>query len=51
VTEQVKRGHLLVTGREPAKEEVDLLLRYAQRHGLQNLCRALFNLSEFTYLD
>lgn len=51
VTEQVKRGHLLVTGREPAKEEVDLLLRYARKHGLQNLCRALFNLSEFTYLD
>ena len=24
---------------------------YAQTHGLQNLCRVLFNLSEFTYLD
>ena len=24
---------------------------YAQTHGLQNLCRVLFNLSEFTYVD
>ena len=48
---QVRRGHVLVTGRVPAKEETDLLLGYARKHGLQNLCRALFNLSEFTYLD
>ena len=48
---QVRRGHFLVTGREPATEEAGLLLAYARNHGLQNLCRALFNLSEFTYLD
>ena len=51
VVEQVKRGHFLVTGRAPAKEETDLLVAYARKHGLQNLCRVLFNLSEFTYLD
>jgi len=51
MTEQVKRGHFLITGRAPAKEEADLLLQYTRKHGLQNLCRALFNLSEFTYLD
>ena len=51
LAEQVKRGHLLVTGRKPVKDEADLLLQYAKSHGLQNLCRALFNLSEFTYLD
>ena len=51
VAEQVKRGHFLVTGRVPTKEEENLLMEYASRHGLQNLCRALFNLSEFTYLD
>jgi hypothetical protein len=28
-----------------------MLEQYAQKHGLQNLCRVLFNLSEFTYLD
>jgi hypothetical protein len=51
MAEQVKRGHLLVTGRTPEKEEADLLVRYVQKHDLQNLCRAFFNLSEFTYLD
>ena len=51
LVEQVKRGHLLVTGRAPEKDEAELLMRYARRHGLPNLCRALFNLSEFTYLD
>jgi len=51
MAEQVKRGHFLVTGRAPVKEEADLLLGYARKHGLPNLCRALFNLSEFTYLD
>ena len=51
MAEQVKRGHFLVTGRAPVKEEADLLLQYTRKHGLQNLCRALFNLSEFTYLD
>lgn len=51
IARQVGRGHLLVTGRMPSEEERDLLLGYARKHGLQNLCRALFNLSEFTYLD
>ncbi|NRB27535.1 MAG: DUF1553 domain-containing protein [Roseibacillus sp.] len=51
VAEQVRRGHFLVTGRAPAKAEADLLVAYVRKHGLQNLCRALFNLSEFTYLD
>ena len=51
LVEQVQKGHFLVTGREPVSEETDLLVAYARKHGLQNLCRALFNLSEFTYLD
>ena len=51
LAEQVKRGHLLVTGRAPKKDEAELLTEYARKHGLPNLCRALFNLSEFTYLD
>lgn len=51
LVEQVQKGHFLVTGRDPVSEEIDLLVAYARKHGLQNLCRALFNLSEFTYLD
>ena len=54
MAEQVKRGtpsgyrkRLLET-----KKKTDLLVsEYAQKHDLQNLCRAFFNLSEFTYLD
>ena len=48
---QVRRGHLLVTGREPSAPEQRELEDFARRHGLPNLCRVLFNLSEFTYLD
>ena len=34
-----------------AEVEVKALSAYATSHGLANLCRVLFNLSEFTYLD
>ena len=50
-TAQVRWGHLLVTGRLPAQQEEKLLIEYAEKHGMPNLCRALFNLSEFTYID
>jgi hypothetical protein len=50
-TAQVRKGHLLVTGRLPGKEEEKLLVEYTEKHGMLNLCRALFNLSEFTYID
>lgn len=50
-TAEVRLGHLLVTGRLPAQEEEKLLIEYAKKHGMPNLCRTLFNLSEFTYLD
>ena len=50
-TAQVRKGHLLVTGRLPGKEEEKLLIEYTEKHGMHNLCRALFNLSEFTYID
>ena len=49
--DQVRLGLRLVTGREAGEEEVKALSAYASRHGLANLCRVLFNLSEFTYLD
>lgn len=48
---QVDRAMLLVTQRLPKKSERQQLIRYAQNHGLPNLCRILFNLSEFVYLD
>jgi len=49
--EQVERALQLTTGRAPSPEESEQLVQYAQQHGLPNLCRVLFNLSEFVYLD
>jgi len=51
VEEQVQLGVHLVTGRKATEAEVKALSAYAASHGLANLCRVLFNLSEFTYLD
>jgi hypothetical protein len=48
---QVRLGHKLVTGRYPKADEQELLVSYGGKHGLQNLCRALYNLSEFSYVD
>ena len=48
---QARLGHKLVTGRYPNANELTLLVSYGDKHGLQNLCRALYNLSEFSYVD
>ena len=48
---QIRRAHQLATGHPPTAKDIAMLEKYAQQHGLQNLCRVLFNLSEFTYLD
>jgi len=48
---QIRRAHQLTTGRPPTAKELTALHTYAQTHGLSNLCRVLFNLSEFTYVD
>jgi hypothetical protein len=40
-----------VVGRAPTQEELNGLRTYAAEHGLANLCRLLFNLSEFVYID
>ena len=48
---QIRRAHQLTTGRPPSAREMTALHPYAQTHGLPNLCRVLFNLSEFTYVD
>ncbi len=48
---QVERAALLVTQRTIGRLERDEMLAYARAHGLVNLCRFLFNLSEFVYLD
>jgi len=48
---QIKAGFELVAGRLPNPEEYQLLVRYAEEHGMANLCRSLFSLSEFSFID
>ena len=48
---QVSRAMQLVAGREPTAAEQDAMQGYATEHGLPNLCRVLFNMSEFVFVE
>jgi hypothetical protein len=48
---KVRRGYYEATSREPSPATHAKLTAYAQQHGLPNLCRVLFNLNEFIFVD
>ena len=48
---QIEFGCRLVWGRAPTAEEAKLFAAYADKHGLPNLCRVLFNTNEFLFAD
>lgn len=48
---QVGQAVELVTQRPATRGEVAELVEYARTYGLNNLCRMLFNLSEFVFVD
>lgn len=48
---QVEQAFRLVTQRTPSPTEMRAMANYASQHGLPNLCRILFNLNEFLFLD
>ena len=48
---QVKRAFELAMGRDPDAEEAAALLEVAKTHGLANVCRAILNLNEFSFVD
>jgi mono/diheme cytochrome c family protein len=48
---QVARGVHEALGRAPTADEQAALTEYARRYGLANLCRVLFNLNEFVFVD
>jgi hypothetical protein len=48
---QVRQAIALVTQRPANATEVEELVAYAETHGTANLCRLLFNLSEFLFID
>jgi hypothetical protein len=45
------RGFEMVTGRSPDADELQRLTDFANRHGLPALCRLLFNLNEFVFVE
>jgi len=48
---QVQRAFLLAFSRQPDEEELNAALDVVARHGLDFVCRALFNANEFLYLN
>jgi hypothetical protein len=51
IKEQVIRAYELAYGRKPDPEEIRLGLKLSEDHGLQALCRVLFNSNEFVVID
>ena len=51
LNEQVQRAYELAYGRNPDEEEVNLGLEISQNHGLNALCRVLFNSNEFVVIE
>jgi hypothetical protein len=49
--EQIEAAYRLAFGRRPMAEEQAALAGYANRHGLANACRLLFNANEFVFVD
>jgi len=48
---QIDRGYRLALGHAPSAEDKAKLVAFAQQYGLPNLCRVLFNLNEFAFVD
>ena len=49
--EMVQQGSYRALGRELSPAELDQVVEYAEKFGLANACRVLFNLNEFSFVD
>jgi hypothetical protein len=49
--ERVRAAFSLSLGRQPSDDEIKEWSAYADKHGLDNLCRLLFNSNEFLFVD
>ncbi len=47
----VESGIRMALGRDPTEEERKLLGGYSRDHGVAAMCRVIFNLSEFSYVE
>jgi hypothetical protein len=48
---QVAQAFRLALARSPAPQELEALVEYAKRDGLENACRVILNLNEFSFVD
>jgi hypothetical protein len=51
VPEQIDAAYRLALGRSPSDEESRELVQVAHHHGMSNVCRLIFNLNEFMFVD
>lgn len=51
VEAQVRRAYRLLYSREPSAEELEECVTYSSEHGLEQLCRVLFNTNEFLFVQ
>jgi hypothetical protein len=49
--ERIERAYRLALGRRPSAPELELSRAFLKESSLAELCRALFNVNEFVYLD
>jgi sugar phosphate isomerase/epimerase len=50
-SDRIELAMRLIAGRSPTDRERAEFSDYAAKHGLENLCRVLFNVSEFVFVD
>jgi hypothetical protein len=48
---QIERSYQLALNRRPTVAEMKRLVPFAQKHGMANVCRVIFNSSEFMFVD
>ncbi len=48
---QIQEAYRLALNRLPTAKESETVRKFAMDHGMPNLCRLLFNLSEFVFVD
>jgi len=51
IKDQIDRAFQLALGRLPSPTEAPIMAAHARKHGLASLCRLIFNLNEFLFLD
>jgi uncharacterized protein DUF1553 len=49
--DRVRRAYELALGRPATESETNRLAEYAEKHGLANACRLLFNCNEFLFVE